>query len=61
MQDLEEDPELWQQVNLYKDVRDNSSSDVSESEDELEFPGPKVTDLISDIQKLTINDMDIDG
>ena len=70
LQDLEEDPDLWTQVNLYKKEREEYSgsdfSDVEEEEedddddDDDQFPGPKVADLISDMQNLSVNEMEID-
>ena len=57
LEDLEEDPELWKQVNLYRE--DDASSTASEADDE-EFPGPRVRDLISGMQDLNVEDMDTD-
>lgn len=57
LEDLEEDPELWQQVDLYKD--DDASSVTSET-DEEQFPGPKLGDLIAGMDKMTIEEMETD-
>jgi len=57
LEDLEEDPELWKQVNLYKD--DDASSTTSEADNE-EFPGPKISDLITGFQDLAVEEMDTD-
>jgi hypothetical protein len=56
LEDLEEDPEMWKQVNLYRDD-DVSSVTASDVEDE-EFPGPQLDDLISGIGKMDLEDMD---
>jgi len=57
LDDLEEDPELWKQVNLYKE--DDASSTISESDNE-EFPGPKLSDLIDKMDDMTLEDMDVE-
>eukprot|EP00339_Tiarina_fusa_P030095 CAMPEP_0117085506 /NCGR_PEP_ID=MMETSP0472-20121206/60100_1 /TAXON_ID=693140 ORGANISM="Tiarina fusus, Strain LIS" /NCGR_SAMPLE_ID=MMETSP0472 /ASSEMBLY_ACC=CAM_ASM_000603 /LENGTH=183 /DNA_ID=CAMNT_0004814771 /DNA_START=968 /DNA_END=1519 /DNA_ORIENTATION=+ len=54
LDDLEEDPELWKQVNLYRD--DDASSTTSES-DVDEFPGPKVSDLIRGMGDMTMEEL----
>jgi len=54
LEDLEEDPELWKQVNLYKD------DDVSSETDTDEFPGPKMSDLINDMDDMHLEDMEED-
>lgn len=56
LQDLEEDPELWKQVDLYRD--DDVSSVSSEMTDDEQFPGPRLEDLISSVNKMNIDDMD---
>jgi len=58
LDDLEEDPELWGQVNLYKD--DDISSTTGSEIDEEEFPGPQMKDLIKDMEDLTVEDMETD-
>ena len=57
LDDLEEDPELWKQVNLYR--ADDVSSTLSESDLE-EFPGPRMSDLIRDMEEMNVDDMDMD-
>jgi len=58
LQDLEEDPELWKQVDLYRD--DDVASVSSEVTDDEQFPGPRLDDLISSVNKMQIEDMDTD-
>ena len=57
LEDLEEDPELWKQVNLYQD--EDASSTLSDSEVE-DFPGPKMNDLIRGMEEMQVDDMEMD-
>jgi len=57
LEDLEEDPELWKQVNLYQD--EDASSTLSDSEVE-DFPGPRVNDLIRGMEEMHVDDMEMD-
>lgn len=57
LDDLEEDPELWKQVNLYQD--EDASSTLSDSEVE-DFPGPKMNDLIRGMEEMQVDDMETD-